>query len=49
MIARSNVPKGHGEHGGTPPTFLCIKKEIPISYHYGFFKKYHLVPLLIYK
>ena len=39
MIARSNVQKGHGEHGSTPPTFLCIKKEIPISYHYGFFKR----------
>ena len=39
MIARSNVPKRHGEHGGTPPTFLCIKKEIPISYYYGFFSK----------
>ena len=39
MIARLNVPKGNGEHGSTPPTFLCIKKEIPISYHYGFSKR----------
>ena len=38
MIARSNVPKGHGEHGSTPPTLLCIKqKETPSSYRYGFY------------
>ena len=36
MIARLNGPKGHGEHGSTPPTFY-VKKEIPISYHYGLF------------
>ena len=46
VITRSNVPKGHGEHGSTPPTFLCIKKKkflfLTIM---DFFKKDHLVPL----
>ena len=22
--SKSNAPKGHGEHGSTPPTYLCI-------------------------
>ena len=49
MIARSNVPKGHGEHGNTPPTLLCIKKKFLFLTIMDFFKQDHLVPLKIYK
>ena len=49
MIARSNVRKRHGEHGSTPPTFLCIKKKFLFLTIMDFLKKDHLVPLYIYK
>ena len=38
IIASSNSPKEQGEHGNTPPTYLCIHNEILFCNSFGLAK-----------